>query len=84
MELTNFLKENQRLQLQIQAVILKITSCKTMCNFFLKKNKEIQDFLDKTNFCFGTLPFNPWTILATWLNQGAPQKLQEIRKLNLI
>jgi hypothetical protein len=33
--------------------------------------------MDKTNFLFGTLPFNPWAILATWLHLEAPKKLQE-------
>jgi hypothetical protein len=36
MELANFLEKNQRLQLQIQAITLKITSYRTMCNFFNK------------------------------------------------
>jgi hypothetical protein len=44
-----------------------------------KKNKsekvKNQDFMDKTNFFFSTLPFSPWAILATWLHVGAPQKI---------
>jgi uncharacterized membrane protein YwzB len=40
MELTNFLEKNQMLQLQIQAVISKITLYRTMRNFILKKNKK--------------------------------------------
>jgi hypothetical protein len=71
MELTNFLAKNQRLQLQIQVVILKITSCRTMCK------QKIQDFMDKTNFFLDSLPFSSIAILATWLNLGAPQKLQK-------
>jgi hypothetical protein len=47
-----------------------------------KKTKEvkkvkIQDFMDKTNYFFSTLPFNPWAVSATWLHVGAPQKTQE-------
>jgi hypothetical protein len=33
--------------------------------------------MGKTKKLFGTLSFSPWAILATWLNLGAPQKLQE-------
>jgi hypothetical protein len=33
--------------------------------------------MDKTNFFFGTLPFSPWAVLATWLHLKIPQKLQE-------
>ena len=36
MELANFLEKNERLQLQIQVVTLKITSYRTMCNFLIK------------------------------------------------
>jgi hypothetical protein len=32
--------------------------------------------MDKTKKKFGTLPFNPWAVLATWLHLEAPQKLQ--------
>jgi hypothetical protein len=81
MELTKFLGKNQTLQLQIQVVILKITSCRTMCNVFMKMKQKIQDFTGKTNCFLGTLPFNLGAILATWLDLGAPQKLQE--KMNL-
>jgi hypothetical protein len=34
--------------------------------------------MDKTNFFFSTLPFNPWAILATWLH------VENTRKMNLI
>jgi hypothetical protein len=33
--------------------------------------------MDKTNLFFGTLPFSPWVVLATWLHLEAPQILQE-------
>jgi hypothetical protein len=33
--------------------------------------------MDKTNFFFGTRPFSPWAVLATWLHLEASQKLQE-------
>jgi hypothetical protein len=43
-----------------------------------KFNKvENQASMDKTNFFFSTLPFNPWAISATWLHVGAPQKIHE-------
>jgi hypothetical protein len=38
---------------------------------------KIQDPIGKTIFFFGTMPFSPWAVLATWLHIGAPQKLQE-------
>ena len=73
MELTNFLEKIQSLQLQIQVA----TSCRTMCNFLFLKIIKMQDFMDKTNFFGGTLPFSSWAILATWLHLEVPQKLQE-------
>jgi hypothetical protein len=33
--------------------------------------------MDKTNHFSGTLSFNPYAVFATWLNLGAPQKVQE-------
>jgi hypothetical protein len=41
------------------------------------KKVKNQDFMGKTKFFFSTLPFSPWTILATWLHVGALQKIQE-------
>jgi hypothetical protein len=39
------------------------------------KKVKFEDFMDKTNFFLSTLPFSPWTFLATWLRDvGAPQK----------
>jgi hypothetical protein len=45
-----------------------------MCNFLIKRI-AIQNFMDKINSFFNTLPFSPWAVLATW--HMAPQKLQE-------
>jgi hypothetical protein len=40
------------------------------------KKKKIkvknQDFMDKPNYFFRTLPFSPWAVSATWLHVGAP------------
>jgi hypothetical protein len=33
--------------------------------------------MDKRIFFFGTLPFSPYAVLATWLHLEAPQKIQE-------
>jgi hypothetical protein len=41
----------------------------------VKKVKN-QDYMGKTNFFLGTLAFSPWTVSATWLHVGAPQKIQ--------
>jgi hypothetical protein len=41
------------------------------------KTVKTWDFMGhKINFFFGTLPFSPWAILATWLHVEAPQKTQ--------
>jgi hypothetical protein len=42
----------------------------------LKKVKN-QDAMGKTNFYLSTLSFNPWAVLATWLDVGAPIRIQE-------
>jgi hypothetical protein len=44
------------------------------------KKVKIEDFMDKINFFFSTMPFSPWAVLATWLHVGAPHK---IRRMNL-
>jgi hypothetical protein len=36
------------------------------------KKVENQDFMGKTNYFLGTLPFSPWAVSATWLHVGAP------------
>jgi hypothetical protein len=33
-----------------------------------EKNLKIQGSMNKINFFIGTLPFNPWAILARWLH----------------
>jgi hypothetical protein len=38
----------------------------------VKKVKN-QDSIGKTNLFLSTLPFSPWTALATWLHVGVPQ-----------
>jgi hypothetical protein len=45
MELTSFLEKNQRLLLQIQAVILRLHHLKP-CAIFFEKIQKIQDFMD--------------------------------------
>jgi hypothetical protein len=55
---------------------------------FLLKKLKIQYFMAIRFYCpsrffglkgkvLGTLPFNPWAVLATWLHLGAPKKVQE-------
>jgi hypothetical protein len=41
------------------------------------KKSEKPRFYGQNRPFFSTLPFSPWTILATWLHLGAPQKIQE-------
>jgi hypothetical protein len=71
MDLVKFLEKNQKLHIQIIAVTLKVTSCKTMSKKNSEKKVKIQDSMGKTNFFLSTLPFNPWIVLATWLHVGA-------------
>jgi hypothetical protein len=33
-----------------------------------------EDSMGKMNFFHSTLPFSSWSILATWLHGGVPQK----------
>jgi hypothetical protein len=42
-----------------------------------KQKVKIQDSMSKTNFFFGTMSLSLWAILATWLNIGVPQKIQD-------
>jgi hypothetical protein len=56
MELTNSLEKIQGLQLQIQAVILKITSFRTMWNYFFEEKQKIQDFMGNTNYLLVPCP----------------------------
>jgi hypothetical protein len=69
MNLVKILEKNQKLHIQIVAVTLKVTSCRTM-----SKNKKVknQDSMGKTNYFLRILPFNPWTVSATRLHVGAP------------
>jgi hypothetical protein len=73
MDLVKILEKNQKLHIQIIAVTLKVTSCKTMSKK-KKSEKKVknQDFMGKKNYFLRTLPFSPWAILATWLHVGAP------------
>jgi hypothetical protein len=70
-DLVKILEKNQKLQIQIVAVILKVTSYRTISKKKVKKVKK-QDFMCKTNYFLRTLPFSPWAVSATWLHVGAP------------
>ena len=73
--LQSFLEKNQRLQHQIQHSHQKFHHAEQyliFCNF-----KKSLDFMAKTSFVFGSLPFFLGVVLTTWLHLGAPQKLQE-------
>jgi hypothetical protein len=72
MDLVKILEKNQKLHIQIVAVTLKVTSCRTMSKKKSEKKKKNQDFMGKTNYFLRILPFNPWAVLATWLHVGAP------------
>jgi hypothetical protein len=66
------LKKNQKLHIQIVAVTLMVTSCRTMSKKKKLKKVKNQDFMGKTNYFLRTLPFSPWAVSATWLHVGAP------------
>ena len=45
---------------------------------------KIQDFIDKRNLFFWSLPINPWASFATWLHLGGPSKnVEKITKYQL-
>jgi hypothetical protein len=77
-DIVKFLEKNKKIHIQTLEVTLKMASCTTM---IIKKRKlkkvENQDSMGKNNFFLSTLPFRPWAVLATWLDVGAPQKIQE-------
>jgi hypothetical protein len=77
MDLVKSLEKNHKLHISIITVILKVTSYRTMSKKKSKKKVKNQDSMDETNFFFGTLPFSPWAVLATWLHVGALHKIQE-------
>jgi hypothetical protein len=72
MDLVKILEKNQKLHIQIVAVTLKVTSCRTKSKKKKVKKSENQDIMDKTNYFLRTLPFSPWAVSATWLHVGAP------------
>jgi hypothetical protein len=72
MDLVNFFEKNKKLDIQIIAVSLKVTSCRTISKKNSEKKVKNQDFMDKTNYFLRTLPFSPWAVSLTWLHVGAP------------
>jgi hypothetical protein len=72
MDLVKILEKNQKLHIQIVAVTLKVTSCRTMSQKKKLKKVKNQDYMGKTNYFLRTLPFSPWVVSATWLHVGAP------------
>jgi hypothetical protein len=76
MDLVKILEKNKKLHIQIVAVILKVTSCKTMRKIKVKKIGKPR-FYGQNNYFLRTLPFTPWAVSATWLHVGTPQKIQE-------
>jgi hypothetical protein len=69
MDLVKILEKNQKLHIQIVAVI---RSGDIMHNYEQKKKVKNQDFMGKKNYFLRTLPFSPWAVSATWLHVGAP------------
>jgi hypothetical protein len=69
--LVKFLEKNQNLHIQIGEVSLNMTTHRTIKKKKKWKKMKTQDSMGKINFFFGTLPFSPWEILATWLHIGA-------------
>jgi hypothetical protein len=71
-DLVKILEKNQKLHIQIAAVTLKVTSCRTMSKKEKWEKLKNQDFIGKTNYFLRTLPYSPWAVSATWLHVGAP------------
>jgi hypothetical protein len=40
--------------------------------------------MGKTNFFLSTLSFNSWAVLATWLHEGIPQKIQNRNLISIL
>jgi hypothetical protein len=59
MDLVKILEKNQKLHIQIVAVTLKVTSCKTMSKKKNAKKVKEQDLMGKTKYFLRTLPFSP-------------------------
>jgi hypothetical protein len=72
MDLVKILEKNQKLHIQIIAVTLKVTLCKTMSKKKKRKKVKNQDFMGKTNYFLRTLTFSPWAVSVTWLHVGGP------------
>jgi hypothetical protein len=81
MELANFLEKNQRLQVQIQAVTLKITSCTSMHNFLTKKTKNPRFYGLKKHF-FGYPTLQPLGSFSHMI--GSRSSLKITRKMKFI
>jgi hypothetical protein len=73
MELVNFSKKIQKLHIQIIAVILKMTSFRTIKKKIEKKGENPR-FYGQNKLFNSSMPFSPWAILATRMHVGAPQK----------
>jgi hypothetical protein len=72
MDLVKILEKKQKFHIQIVAVTLKVTSCKTISKKKKVKKSEKPRFYGKINYFLRTLPFSPWAVSATWLHGGAP------------
>jgi hypothetical protein len=72
MDLVKILEKIKKLHIEIIAVTLKVTPCRTMSQKKKVKKVKNQDFMGKTNYFLKTLTFSPWAVSATWLHVGAP------------
>jgi hypothetical protein len=81
MDLVKFLEKNQKLQIQIITITLKVTLSRTMRKKKGKKSGEPR-FYGQNKLFLSTLSFSPWALSTTWLHVGAPLKIQEKNELN--
>jgi hypothetical protein len=72
MELVKFLEKTQILHIQIIAVRLKMTSCRTMSRKQKLKKSDNPRFYRPNRSLFSTLTFSPWAILAISLYVEIP------------
>jgi hypothetical protein len=64
MDLVKILEKNQKLHIQIIAVTLKVTSCKTISKKKKWKKVKNQDFMGKTKYFLRTLPLGSFSHMA--------------------
>jgi hypothetical protein len=77
MDLVKILGKKQKLHIQIVAVTLKVTSCKTISKKKEMKKSQKPRFYGQNKLFFQNPALQPLAVSATWLHVGAPLKIHE-------